>query len=329
MYQRKQDVHEEAGKLSGYLECKTRTRKTARSVAKRGLAMPLVAPFGGTGKTPWGIHFSRIFQLSGRSLEDVRNQPLLLAPDSEGGWMERSVTAEEGGEWLVSMLTRRLHLCDRITIHTLKGAPLSWCGEFGLSPESRLLLGRHSSGKHLADTYARDVLAQPLPEYEEVLRQIRAGAFRPDNTRSGLIGAAVQEDPKEAASEKVIERAQEEPDNESSESSSATSESEASIDVHLEEQEAASQDLVAQPTQWEPDVNMYLHSRSSIVHVMACGTSNNRFSCGNVLTKDYRLVREVSFLELRKCKRCALARPVRNVGAFASALKKRRLEGKS
>lgn len=92
-------------------------------------------------------------------------------------------------------MTRRLHSCEPTTIHTLRGAPLSWCGKFGLSPEVRLLLGHYSSEKHSADTYARDVLAQPLREYEQILRQIRAGAFRPDSSRSGLMGDAVSSDP--------------------------------------------------------------------------------------------------------------------------------------
>lgn len=93
VYQIAQDVRGEAGRLSGYIECKTRARKTARSVAKRGLA---IAPIWGAGKIPWGLHFPRIFQNRGRSLED-----------------------------------RRLKGCERTTIHTLRGAPLSWYGMFG------------------------------------------------------------------------------------------------------------------------------------------------------------------------------------------------------
>lgn len=66
--------------------------------------------------------------------------------------------------------------------------------------------------------------------------------------------------------------------------------------MRCKEQEAASHDhhdRVVQLIQWEPDVKIYQHFRSSIVHSLACGIRNNRFSCGNLLTKDYKLASEV------------------------------------
>lgn len=184
----------------------------------------------------------------------------------------------------------------------------------------RALLGHHSSGTKSVETYSRDILAAPLREFEHVLQQIRTSAFRPDSTRSGLLGAALEPDPQRSYVPEKLDK-----ESEASESSSS-SDSESSGEVHNEEQEAASTDLVVQPSQWEPDVQMFQHEKSSIVHVMAKGTANNRFSCGNQLTKDYRKVSEVAFLEFRKCKRCAIARPIKDVGAFAAALKKQRLE---
>lgn len=82
------------------------------------------------------------------------------------------------------------------------------------------------------------------------------------------------------------------------------------------------QDPVAEPSQWEPDIDMYRHNRSSIVHVMVCGNTNNRFSCGNIRTPEYTKVPSISFLEFKKCKRCTLARPIKDVGQLASALHK-------
>lgn len=38
------DITERDGKISGYLECRTRSHKTTRLVARGGLAMPLVGP---------------------------------------------------------------------------------------------------------------------------------------------------------------------------------------------------------------------------------------------------------------------------------------------
>lgn len=149
------------------------------------------------------------------------------------------------------------------------------------------------------------------------------GLLKPDNARSGLLVQAERPDPKEAPVAESVPRPTTEA--EESESSSSSSESEESIDVH-EERAAVASDVVVAASQWEPDVKMYQHLRSSIVHSVACGTTHDRFSCGNQLTNDYRQVREVQFLDFRKCKRCAAARPIKDVGAMASAFQKQRLE---
>ena len=46
------------------------------------------------------------------------------------------------------------------------------------------------------------------------------------------------------------------------------------------------------------------------------------------MTGDYRLIDESRFLDLRKCKRCEGARPLRDVGALAVALEARHAEGR-
>lgn len=280
VYGFQEDISEEGGRLSGYLECKTRAHKTARTVARQGLAMPLVAPIWGTGKTPWGIHFTRVYRLIGKNLDELANQPMLPAPSLNGDWMDRAVTSKEAGEWLMSIIHRREPSCERTTIHTLKGTPLSWCGKYGLQPESRLLFGHHASGKHSADTYARNVLAQPLREYETVLQQIRTGAFKPDNTRSGLLSQDVVADPKALPGERADETNSPIEAGSSSSSSSSSSDSDSSHEAHVEEQEAAAHDSIVQSSQWEPDVKMYQHDRSSIVHVMAMGTTNTASVAG-------------------------------------------------
>lgn len=72
-------------------------RKAARNVARRGMAMPLVAPIWGTGKTLRGLNFTKAFQLSNGSLERVNQEHILLAPGPDGDWMQRSVRTEEAG----------------------------------------------------------------------------------------------------------------------------------------------------------------------------------------------------------------------------------------
>lgn len=170
------------------------------------------------------------------------------------------------GQWLVSALNHRRESCDRTTIHTLKGTPLSWCGKFGLSSKTRLLLGHRFSGKRSLDTYGRDMLTWPLREYEGVLRQIRTDAFRSNNTRSELIEEAVQEDPKQVPTAEVSAKEQSQRASESSESSFAASKLPESVDVRVQEQEVPSHYLVVHLIQRKAgrqDVSACLEFRSA------------------------------------------------------------------
>ena len=71
---------------------------------------------------------------------------------------------------------------------------------------------------------------------------------------------------------------------------------------------------------------MYKRNRTQVVHLLAEGTTSETFSCGIKLTKDYTKVEATRFLEFRKCKRCDTAKPIKDVGSLASALKKQRIE---
>ena len=77
---------------------------------------------------------------------------------------------------------------------------------------------------------------------------------------------------------------------------------------------------------WNPDFHMYKHRRTHVVHLLADGTTSESFSCGLKLTSDQIKVDSSRFLDFRKCRRCAGAKPIKDVGALASALKKQRIE---
>lgn len=179
---------------------------------------------------------------------------------------------------------KRFGECEPTTIHTLKGSPLSWCGKQGLAPEVRLLLGHHSSGKHSADTYARDVLAHCVS---------MKGCFN----RSGLdpfVLTTPGQDRFQRAPKLILgcrksmslRRRQQliNPTNQTAASRRPLPANPNPVSpcawMSKDEQDAAEEDKVVKPSSWEPDVLMYQHHRSLIVHVMACGTTNNRFSCG-------------------------------------------------
>ena len=145
------------------------------------------------------------------------------------------------------------------------------------------------------------------------------GSLRPDATRSGLLSEPSREDPKETFT------LPEAGDEQGSSSSSSSSSDESSSDESHEDL-LLPEDPVAEKTVWDPDFEMYQHRKSKIVHTRACGTQQQSFSCGVKLTSDYEQVLTADFLVFRKCKRCTQAKPIKDVGALASALKKRRLE---
>eukprot|EP00435_Cladocopium_sp_Y103_P011845 s5862_g3.t1 len=73
---------------------------------------------------------------------------------------------------------------------------LSFAAKFGLSPETRLQLGYHTSGFRMVHTYSRDAAAQPLMELEKLLVAVREKRFLPDCTRSGrFVGPSQSHEP--------------------------------------------------------------------------------------------------------------------------------------
>eukprot|EP00435_Cladocopium_sp_Y103_P073992 s288_g46.t1 len=211
------DILESNGTITGYLEFRTRSHKTSRLVAKQGLAMPLVAPVWGLLSPPWGLTFARVASLASET--------------GTGTWQGRAVTTTEAGNWVRSLLSKRLGEIDYTTIHALKSTPLSWCAKAGLDQPTRLLLGHHTTGKQSADVYARDVLAAPLREFDTVLQNIRNGSLRPDATRSGMVGNVTDADPKDSY---VVPRPAETDDKMSESSSSSESETSSADESHAE-----------------------------------------------------------------------------------------------
>ena len=319
VYSHTADIVEIEGKITGYIEYKTRNHKTARLVQKQGLSMPLVAPVWGVGKTPWVLEFVKVARLADRPLEHLDQAPMLPAPTEDGQWTDRSTSTLEAKKWLLSILFRSLGQDpDATTIHCLKSTALSWAGKAGLSAEVRQILGHHSTGKKSHEIYNRDLLADPLRQFDLLLQRIRTGAFLPDSSRSGMMTSAANEDPKD------IYR----PDptvNESSESSSTDSSSE-DESLGSDQYQDIVYDPILQKESWNPDFRMYKHKRTQVVHLLAEGTTAGSFSCGVKLSGEYIEVETSRFLEFRKCKRCATAKPIKDVGALASALKKQRLE---
>ena len=61
------------------------------------------------------------------------------------------------------------------------------------------------------------------------------------------------------------------------------------------------------------------------MHVVASGEGVS-FSCGIRIYDGFEEIKDSPFLDIRKCKRCAMAKPIKTLGQLASALKKSRAE---
>ena len=284
------DITEDEGKISGYLECRTRSHKTARLVAKGGISMPLVAPVWGITLPPWGLSFLKVCKLAHRDVCQLDHEPLLAAPSACEGWSHRSVTTKEAGKWIRNLLSQMEGGTNFTTIHTLKGTPLSWCAKWGLDPDCRAILGHHATGKSSVECYSRDNLAKPLREFELVLQQIRMRAFSPDATRSGMIKGSSVEDPKSTFSVP----AQQVPEHEDS-SDSSSSTTEANSSDASESEGAEGHDPVVPPRLGTLIMNMYRNRKSKIVHITAHGGAEI-FSCGVKISSDYELVQSSPIL---------------------------------
>ena len=229
----------------------------------------------------------------------------------------------------VMMLMRKFDpAAEETSIHALKAAALSWCAKAGMDPNHRLILGHHVTGKNSLECYARDALAAPLRDFEQVLTSIRTGAFAPDLNRSGVMRTGALAGPAEnymAETTKAIPQDTQTDKGDADIISSSSSSDSSSSDSGEELGDSLRpHDPVAQPQRWDPDVEMYQHVKSSIVRVRAKGAVQEFFSCGTAITDQYKEVETARFLLFRKCKGREVAKPIRDIGQLASALKKQR-----
>lgn len=180
------------GLAEGYIEGSVTRSKTSYTVERKTRLLPMVCPRLGVTGVDWFNGWR------GACIEADKPKgpgvPMLPAP-SVHGWNRVPLRASEGGDWLRKILMAAGHSRDSLSnigTHSLKATGLSWCAKFGLGHDIRRHLGYHvAKGDHSLLVYSRDAVAQPVREFDRVLRSIRSGCFRPDMTRSGFFRPAV------------------------------------------------------------------------------------------------------------------------------------------
>ena len=239
------DKLEYKGELYGFVEACTKHHKTATTLTKKQLYMPLVAPVLGVASVDWTKHWVQACESIG---VDFRDQPFgaLCRAASHGGVLcKRHCTTEEIGTFLNRMLKTNAE--NLITSHSLKHTTLSWCAAYGLDEPSRTLLGHHELQGAKAMTV--DLLTRPLQLYCSMLSNIRLDHFRPDVSRTSrmvdLLKIAEQntESGRQTQLEFVDpqERAQAEPSEEAVEHASPTGAAAVPINEEQSDDEASSE----------------------------------------------------------------------------------------
>ena len=173
------------------LEIKTTVHKTARALQFRHMFLPITAPAVGVTDDDWGSQWLKVRdQLS---ISDLKEYPLLPAPDSALNPTRRPISTSEAKKWMLHLLgSDCVDVNSRISSHSCKSTLLSFLAKRGAQLEDRLVLGYHSNRLRMALTYSRDALARPLALLSHVLGEIRAGIFEPDNSKSGRLKAGAQ-----------------------------------------------------------------------------------------------------------------------------------------
>ena len=112
---------------------------------------------------------------------------MMPAPDADMQITDRSLESDEAGAWLRYILYGSIDKLPgrRVSSHSLKCTCISFATKFGANPSEILLLGYHCGGYQMAVTYGRDAASPSVLLLEKVLKAVRDGRFRPDETRSG------------------------------------------------------------------------------------------------------------------------------------------------
>ena len=176
----------------GFVVITTCNHKSGRMAALKTKLLPIVIPARGVDGSIWPQEALDAMQEAGHVFQNPIDGPLFHAPSNGfGDFMKRGLRSSE----VSSFLRKTLNLdepvkgsdVEVVSSHSLKATLLAWCARYGLSPQTRSMLGRHSSC--LAETfaiYSRDLVCAPVAELQGVVDAIYNGSFFPDDQRSGF-----------------------------------------------------------------------------------------------------------------------------------------------
>ncbi|CAK9022621.1 Protein translocase subunit SecA [Durusdinium trenchii] len=284
----------------GFLEIRTSHHKTSKTAERRAQLMPILIPARGVDGKVWLDVATEIFDELGLVLEGPVGKPLFPAPSHSHRYelfCKRPMTTGEASAFLralVGILDKASDEHEQIvTSHSAKATVLTWAAKFGLSENSRSIVGRHASAT--TGTYAfysRDLCVAPTRELQSIVDAIYNGDFNPDAPRSAYF-AKRQDTSPEAGQQAASEAAELVVlDDSSSESSSGDADSpESSCNEEPPMKVKRFRPRVPKSESW------YVHRKSHILHLLPeqdeCLTYRY-LACGKRLTDAYSLSSEAT-----------------------------------
>ena len=168
----------------GFLELYTLDHKVATNAERRSVFLPLISISPGLARTPWAPLWLEARERMGLVF---CKGPTMPAPSSDGGWVDRPLSASEGAQWIRELFLAygpKSLSCNRVTSHSGKATILSWASKFGMDKSYRKCLGHHlEAGELSVTTYSRSALDQPLQAVVHMLQMINDKKFDPDSSR--------------------------------------------------------------------------------------------------------------------------------------------------
>ena len=179
----------------GFVIITTSHHKSGRMASLKTKLLPIVIPARGVDGTVWPQDALEAMQDAGCVFKNPIDGPFMRAPaNGFGDFMKRGLRASETSSALRKFLNLDEPMpgsdTEVVSSHSLKATLLAWCARYGLSPQTRSMLGRHSSC--LAETfaiYSRDLVCAPVAELQGVIDAVHKGSFFPDDQRSGFFKA--------------------------------------------------------------------------------------------------------------------------------------------
>jgi hypothetical protein len=212
---------------------------------------------------------------------------------------------------------------SRVTSHSFKATLLSWSAKAGLSKEHRCILGYHTIDSNQSMLhYSRDEQAAPLRELKKLLRFIKLGQFKPDNTRSGYYTTSqvshapsillptpkVAPAPSSASlsNNVVVHVVEPAAQVESSSDHTSSSDSESSNAMSAEEKLAKQLDIPVsnrKRPKIDPSVLFAIHFRYRTVH-MVPDSATSKLKCGRKLSAVFKIVPSLPTFDYHRCIDC-------------------------